>query len=432
MKLTLIAVEGLAIFTALIGASVADSKPQDPATTIVPVKAAAGSKDDVDNSRPDNSATPLGESIDSASSSPPSRIHFAGYVQPQFGIRYRPGAVPRDRTEYSADQTRAGIVVSGNPARGWHYDVEVAFGSALARAVTGSEAVDVDGDGKLDNISVYDRASSGIAVQRAAVDWDPSEHLGFSVGQMRIPLSVGNQISNTDLLFPNRAAANEIFLRGSDFGALARLAVQDSKMRVSAGVFNGTDPTTSAEREARGPLYSFRIDIDPMGEMEPGGRDTRGGEVRFGFGAGLLYYPSTTFDTAGFAGTKMRDLRAALSVRAAFSHFYFQGEILRRQRTDSLSSRPLIANGAYGQASYYIRLKPGVALSPIGRLGWSVEDKSFEPRQTLSTEFGMSLHLRGEQLRTDGMRLTLQYQGEHRTTERESAHGLVGQIQLLW
>ena len=214
--------------------------------------------------------------------------------------------MPRDRTEYNADQTRAGIIVNGSPARGFRYDFEVSFGSALVDAVTESDAVDVDGDGELDEVSTYSRASSGINVHRAAVDWDPTEHFGVSVGQMRIPLSVENQITNTKLLFPNRAAANEVFLQGSDFGALARLAVRDSKMRVSAGVFNGTDPTTAAEAEARGPLYSFRADIDPMGPMENGGRDTRGGAVRFGFGAGLVYYPSTTFDAAGFAGTKMR------------------------------------------------------------------------------------------------------------------------------
>ena len=43
------------------------------------------------------------------------RIRLSGYVQPQFGVRYRPGAVPRDRTDYSAGDTRAGFIVDGSP-----------------------------------------------------------------------------------------------------------------------------------------------------------------------------------------------------------------------------------------------------------------------------------------------------------------------------
>jgi hypothetical protein len=334
------------------------------------------------------------------------RIHLSGYVQPQFGVRYRPGAVPRDRTDYSAGDTRAGLIVDGNPVDKFHYALELVVNTDLIEEET---------------------RNTGVLLERAAVDWDPTGNLGVSVGQMRIPFSVENQISNTSLMFPNRAAANQVFLSGSDLGALGRLSARDGKMRVS-----GTDATSTVETGARGPLYTVRADIDPMGEMENGGRDTVRGPLKFGFGAGMIYYPSTTFDSAGFEGPKMRDLRASVSARAAVRGVYLQGEVLRRQRTDSLSSRPLVATGAYGQASYYVPLDGTMAISPMARLGWAVEDQSFDPRERVWTEAGMSLHLRTNKGDPDDLRLTLQYLGEHRVTERESAHGAVAQMQLRW
>ena len=360
-------------------------------------------------------ATDAGEVVDEAES--PKAVEIGGYIQPQFGMRYRPGAVPRDRTDYSGEQARAGLTVVGKPIPTVGYDLHVSVAvGAFSSGTEQAEAADI----------------SGVSVDRAAVDWDPTPHIGISVGQMRIPFTVEGQISNTELMFPNRSAASDVFVQGSDIGALARLAVRDKKMRITGGVFNGTTPTTASEASASGPLFSLRADIDPMGQMENGGRDTRGGDVRFGFGAGVVYYPSTSFDEAGFAGTKMRDLRGALSVRAAFKRIYFQAEVMRRQRTDSLSNRPLIATGGYGQGSYYVPLKDGIALSPIGRIGWTVEDKSFDPRETLWTEAGATLHFRGDKLRADDLQLTLQYLGEHRLTERESAHGLVAQLRLRW
>ena len=359
-------------------------------------------------------------SADDEETEKPKKIGLSGYVQPQFGVRYRPGAVPRDRTDYSAGDTRAGFIVDGQPLEGWRYTLHLVVNADLVNAVSAGE----EGSGNA--------LQTGVELERAAVDWDPTEHVGVSVGQMRIPFSVEGQISNTSLMFPNRAEANQVFLRGSDLGAMARLSAREDKLRVAAGVYNGTDATSSVESNARGPLYAVRADIDPMGEMEDGGRDTLRGPLRFGFGAGVIYYPSTTFDSAGFEGPKMRDLRASLSARAAVRGVYLQGELLRRQRTDSLSSRPLIATGAYGQASYYMPLDDNMAISPMARLGWAVEDQSFDPRERLWTEAGMSLHLRTQKQDPDDLRITLQYLGEHRVTERESAHGAVAQMQLRW
>lgn len=359
-------------------------------------------------------------------------FHVSGYVQPQFGVRYRPQAVPQERTDYSAGDTRLGVIADGHPLDGWSYTLHIVVGGDVVGAVTEDPNADNNGDGQPDNASFLSRAESGIQLERAAVDWDPTEHVGVSLGQMRIPFTVENQIGNTSLMFPNRAAADQVFLRGSDLGALGRLSLRQDKLRVFAGVFNGTDATRPDEENARGPLYAVRADIDPMGRIETGGRDTTRGPLRFGFGAGVIYYPSTTFDSAGFENAKMRDLRASLSARFAVRGFYFQGELLRRQRTDSLSSRPLVATGAYGQASYYIQVKPSIAVSPIARLGWTEEDESFDPRETIWTEAGASLHLRTDKQNPDDLRLTLQYLGERRVTERETAHGAVAQLQLRY
>jgi hypothetical protein len=426
---------GLTLGTA--APAIAEKRAEKPAARKAVVAGTAAATAVTADAAADTDAPDDARASVAASSSAPEpaasarTIHISGYVQPQFGIRYRPGEVPRDRTDYSADQTRAGVVVDGAPIEGWGYALHVVIGGGIVDAVSG-EAVDSDGDGDPDEVSFLSRAQTGIELERAAVDWDPTENIGLSAGQMRIPFTVESQIANTSLMFPNRSAANEVFLRGSDLGALARLSLRGGRLRMAAGVWSGTDATSAVEEDARGPLYAVRADIDPMGPLATGGRDRVGGPFRIGVGAGVLYYPATTYDAAGFEGPRIRDLRASVSARAAVHGFYIQGELLRRQRTDSLSSRPALATGAYGQASYYIPVGKSVAISPIARLGWSVEDQSFDPRETMWTEAGASLHLRTDRRDPDDMRLTLQYLGERRLSERESAHGAVAQIQLTW
>ena len=92
----------------------------------------------------------------------------------------------------------------------------------------------------------------------------------------------------------------------------------------------------------------------------------------------------------------------------------------------------MVATGAYGQASFYLPVWKQVALAPIARVGWTEEDQGTSPRATMWTEAGGSVYFTGSDFHPDDLRLTLHYLGERRLTERESANGVVAQIQLTW
>jgi hypothetical protein len=136
------------------------------------------------------------------------------------------------------------------------------------------------------------------------------------------------------------------------------------------------------------------------------------------------------FDDAGNdTRTRARDLRASASVRMQVRGFYLQGEFLRRQRTDSLSSLPLVATGAYGQTSFFFIVYKNIGMAPVGRFGWVTLDQSFDPRQAYFAEGGLAVYLANEQ-RPDAVRVLGQYLGEWRTTEQEQAHGAALQLQV--
>ena len=104
-------------------------------------------------------------------------------------------------------------------------------------------------------------------------------------------------------------------------------------------------------------------------------------------------------------------------------------ELLRRQRTDSLSSRAQIATGAYAQTSFTFPAGP-VLVAPLGRLGWAEEDQEFMPRETVWTEIGLALYPHPAD--PEAIRIIVQYLGQRQVTERESAHGAALQAQLTF
>jgi hypothetical protein len=246
---------------------------------------------------------------------------------------------------------------------------------------------------------------------------------------LRIPFSAQGRTFNPALMFTRRSAPNDVFLFGTDLGALAQLGVLDDKLELSTGVFNGTGLAVSRSNE-RGALVSGRIDVNPLGGFPFSEGDLERGKFRFGVGAGLLYFPSRIYDDAGNdTRTRARDLRMTGSLRLAVRGFYLQGEYLRRQRTDSLSSRPLIADGAYGQTSVFVPIGDKLGLAPMGRFGWTTTDRRIDPRTVYYGEAGVALYLASRD-RPDGLRVLAQYVGENRVTEHEVAHGAAVQLQL--
>lgn len=355
-------------------------------------------------------------------------FRFNGYIQPQFDFRYRPKAFPRDRYNYGAGATTTGLILSGNPISKWSYTFHLVVSGGLLNTISSVQTVDRDGDGDPDSLDTRRETSAGLFIERAVVDYRPIESLRLRLGQMRIPFTIQNQSPNFALMFPDRSGPNQFFLSGTDLGGL--VTYEHERFQVSGGIYNGTGSNDTGS-STRGVLYALRFDAHPLGEFPFSEIQNRRGPLRAGFGAGVLYFPSERFDNSGFEGINVRDLRASLSVRMAVAGFYAQAEVLRRQQTDNLSSRPIVATGSYLQTSYYIPMSEGSwGITPIARGGVTVEDQSFEPRTTVLTEGGVALHFHKNPWTQDSIKLIVQYFGELRLTEEENAHGATTQLQL--
>jgi len=372
-------------------------------------------------------------------------LTLGGYVQPQYTYRVRRNARPRDQQEFGADQTRAGIRFSGEPIKRWSYKVHLVFGRIDTR-VTDIGIVDYEGDGALDQVFFLRERGPGLFIEELSVNYRPVDYHGANAdaedpddvvtldikfGQMRIPFTAQNRSQNSALMFPRRSTPNNVFLFGTDLGGLVKLGILNDTVDILGGVYNGTGLAVS-EVNSRGALYAGRVDVNPLGGFPYAEGDLGRGGFKFGVGGGLLYYPSKLFDDAGNdTRTRARDLRASASFRMQVKGFYLQGEFLRRQRTDSLSSLPLIATGAYGQTSFFFPVYKNLGASPVGRFGWTTLDQSFDPRVTYYGDAGAALYI-GNNDRPDVLRVLLQYVGEVRVTEQEQAHGAALQVQLKW
>jgi hypothetical protein len=357
-----------------------------------------------------------------------------GYVKPTFGMTYRPEGVPQDRWDYSAAATQIGIEAAAEPIRNWFFDVHIlATGETLQNLSGGSSDATTDGgDDERLPFTAIDAGGLGSAVElnELSLGYQPASFIQLRVGQMRIPFTLEQKSASTELLFAARNTPSDVFMRGADLGGLVTM---DWRGRIggSVGVFNGATVTSAGDNE-RGALYSARIDITPFGLLPSGSSDFDRGPFRIGLGAGMAFMPGRQFDRTGFELMRTRDLRASASLKMSVRGLSLQLEGLRRQRTTDVEDRPLVASGAYGQVSYYLPLTRIVGFAPMTRIGWLREDESFDPRDSIRTEAGASFYIQGGSREPDDIRFTLQYLGERRIEEAESAHGLVGQLQLRW
>jgi hypothetical protein len=359
----------------------------------------------------------------------PLRVAVSGYLQPQAVVKHRPDAVPRDRWEYGVGGSRAGIALGGEPLAHLRWVVHVVAGAQTIDVVTAAEPVDGDGDGEADDVLVERQATATLEVEEATVRWVPAPLVEVVFGRLRIPLTVEAASPNTELMFPQRAGPNEVFLSGSDLGLMGVLHLDAAHTTASVGVWNGTGREPSPGQEGgRGLAVSARADW-ASGEFPLGEADVTRGGPRVALGAGLLFRQSVGFDAAGNDGAEIRDLRLAGSVRFAALGFLLQAEFLRRQTSDNLSSRTRAATGAYGQASYYVPAGP-VAFAPLARVGWSREDEEIAPRETLYLEAGVAFYPSSE--KPDLARVLAAYVGENRKTEGEDAKGAVVQVQVTF
>jgi len=360
------------------------------------------------------------------------RLEVSGYLAPGFGLKGRPDALPRDRLEYGF-VGGAGLIFKAAPFPMWSANLHIVLSSQLLNLVTGASEADFNGDNIPDAIVVSEQRFElpGKLLEEATVTFQPAQVFALRGGVLRIPFTVQQQSPNTALLFPNRSQPNEVFVSGSDLGVLAEGNFGDGRLRGSVGIFNGSSLGLQLRKTVpRGIVYSFRADVNPFGDFPFWEGDAKRGRFRLGLGGGLLYRPETLFNDAGYTAGSADDVRVSASLRMAVAGLYVGIEYLHRTQTDTISSRPKVADGAYTQISYFIPVRPSFALAPIARLGITVENENVEPRQTGWLDAGFSFFPRADAPEPDALKLTLQYLLERRFTEGEDAHGFVAQVQL--
>ena len=349
----------------------------------------------------------------------PPRVRVEGFVKPVFSALVRTASLPEEQLDIGLTSSRAGVILDGEALPHWQYRVFFVVGSPTFEALTAARAVDSDNDGVVDQVGTRSRGALGDIVRETSLSWVPSSGFRIRAGRMPVPFTSAAQSADVALLFSERAGPNELFLADDDLGALAEARTRGGTVLAKAGVFNGTG--TGSRGGQRGVLALARIDLQPLGDFAFDETNPARTEPRLGLGASVIWHPYRGFDGVGFPRVQVNDLRASVSLRAGVAGFTLALEGLHRQQTDNLTNRPVVASGAYAQAGWRLP----VGLEPIGRVGWSAEDRAFDPRVTVWTEGGFNLYPalgHPDPARRNDMRLTIAYQGEHRLTEGESAH----------
>jgi hypothetical protein len=358
-------------------------------------------------------------------------VSIGGYFKPGFGFRYRPQALPKDRYEYGFFGL-AGLNLTAHPFKMWYADMTVEFATEALRAVTSVALFDLRGDGSRLEVGYTTEKVPGAVLQEAVVRFEPHEMVSMAMGVKRIPFTLAQQADNSELMFATRAVPNDVFVSGADLGATVTGNFWDGRFVPMIGVFNGDSLGLSIEEtEARGVVFTARVDANPLGAFEDGEGDYRRGKFRFGVGAGAMVRPATLYDTTtGAEPHSVVDARFSASLRVAVRGFYFVGEYLRRQQKDDFSSRPEAAQGAYGQVGYFFRISDWFGMEPVARMGFLEVDRTFDARLTGYIDAGVNLLPAADTKQPDDVKVQLSYKGERRFTEREEAHGVLASVQL--
>ena len=395
---------------AIVSAEVEDEKAEGD------VAAASKSGVDVLGWRQDDLSTLLGEE----ESYP--RLDLGAYVRGGVGFTVRPNALPADEIEYGFSG-RAGLRVNGAAHRMWRARMWLEFRAYSLPYVESVDIFDPDNDGVGFSATPNDNVTTRVQVEQAVAAFVPWEFLSVEAGVQRIPFTLQQQSKNTATLFPNRALANNLFLSGSDVGALIRGNFADGIFLTSLGVWDGVSLGLGVPfATPRGVVLSYRADVNPFGAFPFGEGDKERGPFRLGIGGGVLWRPTTIFDArTGTEPRTVQDIRWSASLRMGWAGLFFAAEYFRRHQIDNFTFRPQLADGAYGQLAYYFVIADTIGLEPSFRAGFVNTDQTFDPRLTGYLDGGLSLYPVPSDPRL--VRIWLTYLGERRFTEQETAHG---------
>jgi len=357
------------------------------------------------------------------------KLDLGAYVRGGGGFTYRPNALPAKNLEYGFNG-RAGLRLDGAAHRMWKARIWLEFRAFSLPYVQSISVYDANNDGVGISLTTNNQTTTLIRVVQAVASFEPWDFLAVEAGVQRIPFTLQQQNKNTGTLFPNRSLSNNLFLNGSDVGALVRANFADGIFLTSLGVWNGNSLGLKIPYATpRGVVLSYRADVNPFGAFPFGDNGKDRGPFRLGVGAGLLWRPTTIFDTRTQTEPRtVQDVRWSASLRMTVRGFYAAAEYFRRHQIDNFTFRPQLSDGAYGQLAYYFTIADAVGLQPSGRVGFINVDQTFSPRLTGYVNAGLSFYPIAAN--PNAVRIWLAYIGERRFTEREDAHGGQAAVQI--
>jgi len=331
----------------------------------------------------------------------------SGFILVNGNFQSVPSAVAKSRADYGVS-TVVGVSAAGHPWEGWDY-------LGYVTASIGADAVN--------------GASGSFSPEQITITYHPITGLSLAGGYMRLPLSIGQATVIANSLFPTRPEPTGLFQGGADAGLLATYESPEARVRVKAGLFDGVSLFNPAvTTTTRGPVLSAYTELAPLGAMSPLEGDFKGSPFRFALTGGLVYRHGNVFRTDGSEGTSLDDVRLAVSLRVALKGFYAQGEYLQDTNRRTYAAGDLVSRGAYVEASYHVLVGEKIGLSPLTRVGWSVQDAEFFPLHVVTAHAGLALYPRGDLAQRGGVRLVLEYLSERHIEEGETAYGALASV----
>lgn len=331
----------------------------------------------------------------------------AGFILVNGNFQSVPSAVAKSQADYGVS-TVIGVSASGHPWEHWDY-------LGYVTASIGADAVN--------------GASGSFSPEQITITYHPTGTVSLAGGYLRIPFSIGQATVIANSLFPTRPEPTAAFQGGADAGLLATYESPEGRVRVKGGLFDGLSLVSAVPAATtRGPVFSAYAELAPLGAMSPLEGDFKGSPFRFALTGGLVYRHGSVYRADGFQGTSLEDVRFALSLRVAFKGFYAQGEYLQDAGHGELNVRTRLSRGTYGEASYHVLVGEKIGISPLVRVGWSVQDEGFFPLHIVTAHAGLALYPRGDLAQRGGVRLVLEYLSERHIEESETAYGGLASI----
>ena len=215
-------------------------------------------------------------------------------------------------------------------------------------------------------------------LKRASVELTPTKALRLEAGFFKIPFSLLELISTAELEYADDGPLDDLIkdlgIAGRDVGVMLSVAPLERPrwLRLEVGAFNGNNE--QAQPYSGPGLYAARISSRPLSELR--------------LGADCAFRPRAVDvwndETLRYQERFTSGSACSTDAQLALKPFAIRAEFITGRRTDSpvlaVQNSSLIGEdrnfmGVWGVASYRLKLRRKMALTPALRVEWMDEDR---------------------------------------------------------